>query len=83
MIEGFDIPIHRSLTQTILLAGAPREITIINGTFTAALVLGLHTWYGLPIGLALHVIAVAAAKKDPQFFATFRRQLRQKSHYSA
>lgn len=83
MIEGFEVPIHRSLTQTLLLAGAPREITIINGTLTAALVLGLHSMSGLPVGLVLHLVAVAATRKDPQFFATFRRQIRQKTFYSA
>ncbi len=82
MIEGFEIPIHRSLTQTLLMAGAPREVTLINGTVSTALVLGLHSWYGLPVGLVLHLIAVAAAKQDPQCFATLRRQIKQKSYYS-
>ena len=30
MIEGYSISIHRSLTEPLLMAGAPRGIAIIN-----------------------------------------------------
>ena len=40
-IEGFEVPLHRSLTEPILLAGAPRSIAIVNGTVAAALGLGV------------------------------------------
>ena len=36
-MEGFEIPIHRSLTQPIMIGGVPREIAILNGTLSAAL----------------------------------------------
>lgn len=81
-MQGFEIPIHRSLTQPIMMAGVPREIAILNGTLTSAMVLGMHSILGLPVGIAIHLIAVAAAKRDPQFFATFRRQIKQKRYYS-
>lgn len=80
-MEGFEIPIHRSLTQPIMIGGVPREIAILNGTLTAALVLGLHSWLGLPLGFALHFIARKMAARDPQFFATFRRQIKQRKFY--
>ena len=80
-MEGFEVPIHRSLTQTIMIAGAPREITIANGTLTAAMVLGMQTLLGLPLGLIIQALAVAISKHDPQFFATFRRQIKQKRFY--
>ena len=41
-IDGFEVPLHRSLTEPILLAGAPRAIAIVNGTIAAALGLGLR-----------------------------------------
>ena len=31
-IEGFEAPLHRSLTEPLLLGGAPRSIAIMNGT---------------------------------------------------
>ena len=80
-MEGFEVPIHRSLAEFIMIAGAPREITILNGTLTAAIVLGMQSLVGLPIGLIVQLAAVAVSKRDPQFFATFRRQIRQKRYY--
>lgn len=80
-MDGFEVPIHRSLTQTILLAGVPRELAILNGTFTAAVVLGLHSPVGLPLGIMLHIFFVALTKRDTHFLQTFRRQIKQKRYY--
>ena len=82
-MEGFEVPIHRSLTQPILIAGVPREIAILNGTFTAAFVLGLHSLSALPVGLLLHAISSRLAKHDPMFFQTFRRHIHHKRFYDA
>ena len=43
-IEGFAAPVHRALTEPILLGGAPRAVAILNGTVAAALGLGLRLW---------------------------------------
>jgi len=34
-IPGFVTPVHRALTQPVLMGGAPRSIAIVNGTFAA------------------------------------------------
>ncbi len=81
MIEGFEIPLHRSLTEPILLAGAPRAIAIVNGTIAAALGLGLRLWLaGLLLWVVGHSIAVFAAKRDPDFAEVLRRHLRHKAY---
>ena len=36
-IPGFEAPVHRALTEPILMGGAPRSIAILNGTLAAAL----------------------------------------------
>ncbi|NGM49288.1 conjugal transfer protein [Caulobacter sp. 602-2] len=78
-VEGFEAPLHRSLTTPILLAGAPRGIAILNGTLTAALGLGLQQWVaGLAFWLIGHSLAVFAAKRDPDFAAVLMRHLRQR-----
>ncbi len=83
MIEGFEIPLHRSLTEPILLAGAPRAIAIVNGTIAAALGLGLRLWIaGLLLWVIGHSLAVFAAKRDPDFAEVLRRHLRQWSYLS-
>ena len=82
-IEGFRIPVHRSLTQPIMMAGAPRAATILSGTLAAALGLGLQLW---PVGIAIWALSqtacVFAAKRDPLFLDVLRRHLRQKSYLS-
>jgi len=79
-IEGFEVPLHRSLTEPILLAGAPRAIAIVNGTVAAAMGLGLRLWIaGILLWIVGHSIAVFAAKRDPDFAQVITRHLRQRS----
>ena len=33
-ILGFSVPVHRALTEPILLGGAPRAVAILNGTLS-------------------------------------------------
>jgi type IV secretion system protein TrbD len=79
-IEGFEVPLHRALTEPILLAGAPRAIAIVNGTIAAALGLGLRMWIaGIVFWAIGHTVAVFAAKRDPDFAQTLLRHLRQRA----
>jgi type IV secretion system protein VirB3 len=78
-IEGFEAPVYRSLTEPVLLGGAPRGLAIVNGTLAAALGLGLQMWIaGLILWLAGHSLAVLAAKRDPDFAPVLARHLRQR-----
>jgi type IV secretion system protein VirB3 len=82
-IEGFEAPLHRALTEPILLGGAPRGIAVLNGTLAAAMGLGLQQWVaGLLLWLAGHCLAVFAARRDPDFAAVVARHLRQKAYFS-
>jgi len=78
---GFIAPVHRSLTEPILLGGAPRALAILNGTLAAALGLGLRLWLaGLVLWAVGHGAAVWAAKRDPLFVDVARRHLRIPAH---
>lgn len=80
-IEGFEIPLRRSLTEPILLGGAPRMVAIANGTLAAAIGLGLQLWpAGILIAVLGHAAAVYAARHDPFFMAVLARHLRHKAH---
>ena len=77
--EGYEVPLHRSLTEPILLGGAPRTVAIANGTLAAAIGIGLQLWLaGLAVWAIGHAAAVYAAKRDPQFMAVLMRHLKQK-----
>jgi len=77
-IEGFQIPLHLSLTQLILLGGVPRSFGILNGTTTLVLGLGLHVWWlGFPLGIVLHAAALVLTRHDPDWFEIFRSHVKQ------
>ena len=74
---GYAAPVHRALSEPMLLAGAPRAIALVNGTLAAALGLGLRLWLiGLLVWLIGHGLAVWAARRDPQIFEVGRRHVR-------
>jgi len=74
---GFYAPVHRALTEPILLGGAPRSVAIANGTLAAAMALGLRLWIpGLLMWAIGHAAAVWGAKRDAQFIDVARRHLR-------
>ena len=82
-VPGFVVPLHRALTEPILLGGAPRSVAILNGTLAGAVGLGLRLWIaGLLLWLIGHGLAVWAAKRDPLFVDVVRRHLRIPGHLS-
>jgi type IV secretion system protein VirB3 len=83
-IAGFEAPVHRALTEPILLAGAPRAVAILNGTVWAAIGLGLRLWIaGLVLWALGHMAAVWAAKRDPLFVEVVRRHVRYPAHFGS
>lgn len=81
---SFYAPVRRSLTEPILMAGAPRAVAIINGTLAAALGLGLRLWIlGVVFWAIGHMAAVWAARRDPAFVDVVRRHLRYPAHFGA
>jgi len=82
-IVGFEVPVHRALSEPILLGGAPRAVAIVNGTVAAAIGLGLQQWIaGLILFVAGHTLAAFAAKRDPDFVSVLVRHLRQKGWWA-
>ena len=76
-VPGFAVPVHRALTEPILLGGAPRGLAIANATLAGAIGLGLRLWIaGVALFALGHLISVWAARRDPQFVDVARRHLR-------
>ena len=83
MLDGYEIPLHRSLAEPILMAGAPRSAAIAIGTLSAALALGFRLWIpGLVVWVAGHSLAVLLARSDPDFLTVAIRSARHKEHLS-
>jgi type IV secretion system protein VirB3 len=79
LLPGFEVPLHRSLADPILLGGAPRNVAILNGTLAAVVGLGLQLWIpGLVLWLVGHTLAVWGARLDPQFLLVFARHIKQR-----
>ncbi|MCA4041093.1 VirB3 family type IV secretion system protein [Pseudomonas aeruginosa] len=63
---GFEVPLHRSLTEPILLGGAPRTVAI-----------ALQLWIpGVVLWIVGHSLAVWGARVDPQFMQVFARHIK-------
>jgi type IV secretion system protein VirB2 len=83
-LAGFTVPLHRSLTEPLLLGGAPRALAILIGTVAAAVALGLQLWIpGAILWIICHPIAVWTARKDPHFVEVLRRHIRYPAHLSS
>ena len=76
MMEGYEIPLHRSLTVVILLGGVPRTPAILLWTTSAAIGFGLQQIWVLPFAILMHVVLVALTRRDPFFFEVFIRALK-------
>ena len=67
-IPGWSVPLHRSLTEPILLGGVPRGM---------AIGLGLQLWIaGIAVYLLGHAAALFLTRQDPLFGPMFARHLR-------
>jgi len=79
VVPGYEVVLHRALTEPILIAGAPRGFAILNGTLAAAIGLGLRLWIaGALIWLIGHALAVWLTRKDPAFLTVLSRHARHK-----
>lgn len=82
--DGYEAPLHRSLTEPILLGGAPRPVAIAVGTLAAAIGIGLQIWIaGALLWLLGHALAVWGARADSQFPQVFARHIKHRGYLEA
>lgn len=80
-MEGFEVPLHRSLAEPFLMAGAPRNVTFGIVSLVILFAIPLKSLYGALFCAAFHPLAVFLTKKDPDFFNILKRHLRLKARY--
>ena len=76
MIDGLEVPLHRSLVDPMLMMGLPRTVALVLWTSISAVGFGLRQLWVIPIGIVVHVVCAAAAKSDPYFFDVFLHAIR-------
>jgi type IV secretion system protein VirB3 len=67
-LDGFEVPVHRSLVEPMLMAGLPRTLALVLWTTVSAFAFGLRQLWVLPIGIALHLVCAAITRHDPYAF---------------
>jgi type IV secretory pathway TrbD component len=80
-IQGYGIPIHRSLVKPLFWLGVPRNLLLSE--FFAGLVGGLlFKTFTIPVlMLVVHLICKYLATKDPQFHTVYIRSLYHSLYY--
>ncbi len=74
-LEGFRVPIHRSLTEPLMMAGIPRRIAILNGFVTFAMVMGAHNLWVVPLGIVSHLVLLALYRRDQYILSIIKANL--------
>ena len=82
--EGFEVTLHRSLTEPILMGGAPRAVAISVGTLAAAVGIGMQLWFvGAGVWMVGPALAVWAARAASQVPDVFARHLKHRGYLEA
>ena len=77
ILPGYVVPLHRALTEKILLGGAPRNYVITVCTIAAIFGLGLRLFLpGLVIWVVGMGLGIYAARRDPQFMDVLLRHIK-------
>ncbi len=75
--DGFEVTLHRSLTEPILMGGAPRAVAISIGTLAAAIGIGLQLWIvGAGFWVSRPYPGRLGGQRDHQFADVCGRHLR-------
>lgn len=80
-IDEIEVPVRQVFVSPMLMGGAPRELTILNGVLGLAFILILHFFYIIPLLLVMQFVFRYMAKKDPFYFSTFREYVKNKPVY--
>ncbi|WP_333595636.1 VirB3 family type IV secretion system protein [Anaerospora hongkongensis] len=78
---GYQLPLYRSLTEQVLIAGAPKSVIVVNAMIMGIFILSLQFFWILPMNLLIHFGAIYISRHDEQFFDCFLRYIKAKDYY--
>ena len=81
LLEGYEIPIHRSLVKPLYWMGVPRNLFITEILFAVLGGIFMKTWTVLFVAVAAHYLFRHLGQQDPQFHQVFWQGKSHKSYY--
>lgn len=79
--QGFEIPIHRSITRPIFWGGVPRNLLISEILVGILGAVFFKTWIIPVLAVISHFIFRYLGQKDPQFLEVFWRSKDYEDYY--
>lgn len=76
-----NVPIYQALSRRILIGYVPRKIAILFWTVSAALILGLHSFYLTPLLAVVFAALILIYRHDSFFLEIIVRNIRQPDYY--
>lgn len=70
-------PLAVGLTRPAMLMGVPAKLGFFNLMFSLMFCVDTHTFYGVPVFIALHIILLQLATRDANFFKVYWTSLTQ------
>ncbi|MGL5257600.1 MAG: VirB3 family type IV secretion system protein [Proteocatella sp.] len=77
----YGLPFYRSLSEQILMFGAPKGILILNGLLGFLFIVDFNFFWIIPVNILLHFGCIYLAKNDDQFFDCLREYIHKKNYY--
>lgn len=80
-VEGFSIPIHRSLISPMYWMGVPRKLLLIEVGASVFAFVFFKNYYVAILMILLHMVFMVLGRRDPQFHQVFWRYLLHSPYY--
>ena len=77
-----ELPFYLSLSEQLLLLGAPKPVLAINGLVAFLFIVNLNFYWIVPLNILVHFGCIYLARNDQQFFDCLRAYIPKKDYYS-
>ncbi len=74
--DGYEVPVHRSLVNPVLLVGLPRNAALFYWTIGIALIVGMRQLWVLPFVILGYIGGLRLTKWDNYFWDVIRSSIR-------
>lgn len=75
------IPFYQAVTQRNMVAGIPRNVAVLMGTFAAAMFFGLQSLFILPVLAVLWTALHLLYKQDDYFLEILIQHIKERDYF--